>query len=70
MGRQTNDRITRDVARELCVRTGSKAIMLGSVSNLGGQYVIGLDAVGCSNGDTLAKEQEEAANKQGVQVVT
>jgi eukaryotic-like serine/threonine-protein kinase len=66
MGRQSNERITRDVARELCVRTGSKAIVLGSISNLGGQYVLGLDAVGCSTGDTLAQEQEEAAAKQDV----
>jgi eukaryotic-like serine/threonine-protein kinase len=66
MGRQPSDRITQDVARELCVRTGSKAIVLGSISNLGGQYVIGVDAVDCSNGDTLAKEQEEAAAKQEV----
>ena len=66
MGRQPSDRITRDVAGELCVRTGSKAILLGSISNLGGQYVIGIDAVGCSTGDTLAKEQEEAATKEEV----
>ena len=66
MGRQPNDRITRDVAGELCVRTGSKAILLGSISNLGGQYVIGIDAVGCSTGDTLATEQEEAATKEQV----
>jgi eukaryotic-like serine/threonine-protein kinase len=66
MGRQPTDRITRDVAGELCVRTGSKAIMLGSISNLGGQYIVGIDAVGCSSGDTLAKEQEEAATKQDV----
>jgi eukaryotic-like serine/threonine-protein kinase len=66
MGSQPGAHITTDVARELCVRTGSKAIVLGSISNLGGQYVIGVDAVGCSNGDTLAKEQEEAASKQDV----
>jgi tetratricopeptide (TPR) repeat protein len=66
MGRQPDTRITRDAARELCIRTGSKAIVLGSISNLGGQYVIGIDAVGCSNGDTLAKEQEEAGSKQDV----
>ncbi|MGA7907333.1 MAG: serine/threonine-protein kinase, partial [Candidatus Sulfotelmatobacter sp.] len=66
MGRPSNERITRDVARELCIRTGSKAIVLGSISNLGGQYVVGVDAVGCSSGDTLAKEQEEAASKQDV----
>ena len=66
MGRQPSARITQDVARELCVRTGSKAIVLGSISNLGGQYVIGLDAVSCNSGDTLAKEQEEAGTKQDV----
>ncbi|MGB8913440.1 MAG: serine/threonine-protein kinase, partial [Candidatus Sulfotelmatobacter sp.] len=57
MGRPSNERITRDVARELCIRTGSKAIILGSISNLGGQYVIGIDTVGCSSGDMLAQEQ-------------
>jgi eukaryotic-like serine/threonine-protein kinase len=66
MSREPNTRITSEVARELCVRTGSKAIVLGSISNLGGQYVIGVDAVGCSTGDTLAKEQEEGATKQDV----
>ena len=66
MGRQPGERITRDVAAELCVRTGSKAILLGSISKLGDQYVVGIDAVGCSTGDTLAKEQEEAGTKEDV----
>ena len=66
MGRASNERVTRDIARELCIRTGSKAFLLGSISNLGGQYVIGVDAVSCSSGDTLAKEQEESATKQEV----
>jgi eukaryotic-like serine/threonine-protein kinase len=66
MGRTSSERITRDVAAELCVRTGSKAILLGSISKLGGQYVVGIDAVGCSSGDTLAKEQEAAATKEDV----
>ena len=66
MGRPSTERITRDVARELCIRTGSKAIVLGSISNLGGQYVIGLNTVGCSSGDTLATEQEQASAKQDV----
>ncbi|MGB6027691.1 MAG: hypothetical protein WA254_21165 [Candidatus Sulfotelmatobacter sp.] len=66
MGSQPGTRITPEVAKELCVRTGSKAIVLGSISNLGGQYVIGVNAVGCSNGDTLAEEQEEATGKPDV----
>jgi serine/threonine protein kinase/Tfp pilus assembly protein PilF len=66
MGRAQNDRITQDVAKELCVRTGSKAILTGSVSSLGSQYVVGLEAVACGTGDTLAKEQAEASSKEDV----
>jgi len=66
MGHPSTERITRDMARELCIRTGSKAFLVGSISNLGGQYVLGVDAIGCSTGDTLAKEQVEAATKQDV----
>ena len=66
MGSQPSTRITPEVAKELCVRTGSKAIVLGSISNLGGQYVIGINAVGCSSGASLAEEQVEAAGKPDV----
>jgi serine/threonine protein kinase/Flp pilus assembly protein TadD len=63
---QPAQRITPDLAREICIRTGSKATVLGSISNLGSQYVIGLSAVGCGNGDTLATEQGQAAGKKDV----
>jgi eukaryotic-like serine/threonine-protein kinase len=63
---QPTQLITPELAREICIRTGSKATVLGSISNLGSQYVIGLSAVGCGNGDTLATEQGEAAGKQDV----
>jgi serine/threonine protein kinase/tetratricopeptide (TPR) repeat protein len=66
MGHHSDERVTRNAAKELCVRTGSKAFVLGSITKLGAQYVIGLDAVGCSSGDTLAKEQEEATAKEDV----
>src|SRR5262249_5288688 len=58
--------ITPELAREICIRTGSKATVLGSISNLGSQYVIGLNAVSCSNGDTLATEQGEGGGQQDV----
>ena len=66
MGRPVTDRVTLDVARELCLRTGSKAIIAGSVSNLGNQYVIGLSASSCHAGDPLAEEQVQAAGKEDV----
>jgi len=66
MGRAPTEHITADVARELCLRTGSKAVIGGSISNLGSQYVISLDAVACNTGDNLAKERADAASKEGV----
>jgi eukaryotic-like serine/threonine-protein kinase len=66
MGRQASDHVTREVAQEICVRTGSKALLAGSISRLGGQYMVGLEAVNCGTGDTLAKEQAEASSTEEV----
>jgi eukaryotic-like serine/threonine-protein kinase len=66
MGRPAGDKVTPDVAREICLRTGTKALLKGSISPLGSQYVIGLEAVNCNTGDVLAKEQGEAPSKEAV----
>ena len=66
MGRLAGDRLTPEVAREVCQRTGSKAMLGGSIAGLGSQYVIGLKAVNCDTGDALAGAQEQAADKEAV----
>jgi eukaryotic-like serine/threonine-protein kinase len=67
MGRPpANQRITVDLARELCVRTGSKALIEGKISTLGSHYLVSLNAVACSKDETIANEQVEAANKDEV----
>jgi eukaryotic-like serine/threonine-protein kinase len=66
MGRQPGDRLTPEVTREVCQRTGSKAVLTGSIAGLGSQYVIGLKAVDCNTGDVLAESQEQAAGKESV----
>ncbi len=66
MGRPAGDRVTPDVSREVCQRTGSKAMVIGSIAGLGSQYVIGLKAVNCGTGDVLAEAQEPAAGKEAV----
>jgi eukaryotic-like serine/threonine-protein kinase len=66
MGRHAGDRLTPEVAREVCMRTSSKAMLAGSISSLGSQYVIGLKAVDCNSGDALAQEQVQAAAKEQV----
>ena len=57
---------TPRVARELCRRTRSKAYIAGAIASLGSDYVIGLKAVNCDSGDTLAQEQVTAASKEKV----
>jgi len=66
MGRPAGDRLTPEVTREVCQRTGSKAMLTGSIAGLGSQYVIGLKAVNCNTGDVLAEAQEQAAGKEAV----
>jgi serine/threonine protein kinase/Tfp pilus assembly protein PilF len=66
MGRAAGDRLTPEVTREVCQRTGSKAMLTGSIAGLGSQYVIGLKAVNCNTGDVLAETQEQAAGKEAV----
>jgi len=66
MGRSPGDFLTPEVIREVCQRTGSKAMVTGSIVPLGSQYVIGLKAVNCNTGDVLAEAQEQAAAKEAV----
>ncbi len=66
MGRSPDDRLTANVTREVCQRTGSKAMLNGSIAGLGSQYVIGLKAVNCNTGEVLAESQEQAAGKESV----
>jgi eukaryotic-like serine/threonine-protein kinase len=66
MTRPANTKLTPEVAIEVCQRASSKAYISGSVGTLGSEYVLGLRAVTCQNGDTLAQEQVTAASKEKV----
>jgi serine/threonine protein kinase/tetratricopeptide (TPR) repeat protein len=66
MGRSAGDPLTPEVTRQVCQRTGSRAMLTGSIASLGSQYVIGLKAADCSTGDILAQAQEQAATKETV----
>jgi tetratricopeptide (TPR) repeat protein len=64
MGRPPDERITGDVGREICQRVGIKAMLNGSIANLGSQYVITLDAVDAGTGESLALEEAQASSKE------
>jgi serine/threonine protein kinase/tetratricopeptide (TPR) repeat protein len=66
MNQPADAQLTPDVARAVCVRTASAAVLEGSIAALGNQYVLGLHATNCATGDTLADEQAQAAGKEEV----
>ncbi len=66
MGQPPDARLTPAIAREVCERTASAAVLDGSIASLGSQYVLGLRATDCHNGKVLAEEQVQAARKEDV----
>jgi len=66
MGRSPSDRVSSDTAREICERTRSTAVLAGSIGSLGSQYVVGLNAMNCASGDSLAREEMQASRKEDV----
>jgi tetratricopeptide (TPR) repeat protein/tRNA A-37 threonylcarbamoyl transferase component Bud32 len=66
MGRSVDERITRDIGREICERQGIRALLTGSIASLGSHYVITLEALNPRSGDPFAREQIEAESKEKV----
>jgi eukaryotic-like serine/threonine-protein kinase len=66
MGRSPNERVTEELAREICLRAGSKALLAGSIASLGSQYAIGLKAVNCQTGDSLGSAQAQADSREKI----
>lgn len=66
MNRPVNEHIDAGIGREICLRTGSAALLVGAISSIGTHYLIGLKALACDTGNNLAQEQIEAANKEDV----
>ena len=66
MGKPADEHLSNDVAREICQREGIKAMLTGSIANLGSHYVVNLAALNAQTGDALAREQAEADNKEDV----
>lgn len=66
MNQAPDARLTPDLAQQLCIRTGSAAVLNGSIAKLGNQYVLGLKATNCTTGDSLVQEQVTVEKKEEV----
>lgn len=67
MMRQKQDaKLTPEIARELCQRSGSAAVLNGSIAQIGTQYLLTLKTVNCSSGESLASTEAQASDKNHV----
>ena len=66
MAQPKNSRLTHDLAREVCQRTASAAVLYGAIAQVGTQYLLTLNAVNCSNGDSLGSAEAQATDKNHV----
>jgi Flp pilus assembly protein TadD/predicted Ser/Thr protein kinase len=66
MGQSPEAKLMPEIARDLCQRTGSKAVLTGSIAQIGTRYSLIVNAVNCSNGETLASTEAQASDKNGV----
>src|SRR5277367_356356 len=66
MNKPRTEQLTQDVAREVCVRTDSRAVLTGSIVGVGSQYLIGLKAIDCQTGDVIANADAQAENRDRV----
>jgi len=66
MGQNSDAKLTPAIARELCQRTGSAAVLDGSIAQIGTQYLLTLKAVNCASGESLASTEAQASDKNHV----
>jgi eukaryotic-like serine/threonine-protein kinase len=66
MGQPADTQIAGQVAREVCQRTGSTAVLESSIQNIGARYVLNLRATNCRTGDVVDREQVQVARKEEV----
>ncbi|MGA2301131.1 MAG: protein kinase [Candidatus Acidiferrum sp.] len=66
MDQKPDTKLTPEIARELCQRTGSAAVLDGSIAQIGTQYLLTLKAVNCMSGESLASTEAQASDKNHV----
>jgi tetratricopeptide (TPR) repeat protein len=66
MSRSPEERVTREVGRDICQRRGLKALLIGTIASLGSHYVLTLEAINGQSGEVIARQQTETAGKEQV----
>ena len=66
MDQKSDAKLTPEIAREICQRTGGAAVLNGSIAEIGTQYLLTLKAANCASGESLASTEAQASDKNHV----
>jgi eukaryotic-like serine/threonine-protein kinase len=66
MGQPLDSRLTPNIARDLCQRTESAAVLDGTIAQIGTRYSLILKTVSCSSGESIASTVVQASDKNHV----
>ena len=66
MGRKPNERVTKELGEEICMRQNLKAFITGTISSFGETYVLTLEAVNARTGESLGREFEQVNSREDI----
>lgn len=66
MGRKMDEGLPPNVAKEVCQRSNRQVMLAASITNLGREYLVTLEAIDCTSGKRLTEAKAEAASKEKV----
>ncbi|REJ78587.1 MAG: serine/threonine protein kinase [Acidobacteria bacterium] len=66
MGRTGDEKVTKELAYEICLRQGLKAFITGTISSIGTTFVITLEAINARSGESLGRQFEQVNSKEDV----
>jgi serine/threonine protein kinase len=66
MGRSPNEKVTKELGEEICMRQNLKAFITGSITKFGEIYVLTLEAINARNNESLGREFEQVNSREDV----
>ncbi|MBV8436918.1 MAG: protein kinase, partial [Silvibacterium sp.] len=66
LGKPSDQAITPAIAREIAEREGDKAVISGTISSIGSQYIITLEAQNANTGEVIARGHAQIEGKDHV----
>ena len=66
MGRRPDEKVTKELGEEICMRQNLKAFITGSITKFGEIYVLTLEAINARNNESLGREFEQVNSREDV----